>query len=369
LTFGSLNSSGNWTVSTNPIATGTGSVTMTSLGTLKLASANTYSGDTNLGAGAGTINLANTNALQNSSLNQTGSTLVFDSSVGSHAFTFGGLKGSSNIALQDNAGTPNAVALSVGNNNNPTTYSGALSGTGGTLTKIGSGTLALTSSTGSSYTGGTTVSTGTLLANNTTGSATGSGAVAVNGGTFGGTGAVSGSVTVATVSTAATLAPGGASNIGQLNTGALTLNALSTFAYEMNTNASLSAAADLLNAKGTNSLTISGATLSITDAGSTALTPGTKFTLISYNGASPGAFDTYPNLSNITVGANTYVLNYNDSSAGSNFDVGTNTSFVTITVTAVPEAGSFILGALVCLAVGVVVGGKRLFRPAPAEIA
>jgi fibronectin-binding autotransporter adhesin len=366
LTVSSLNSSGNWTVNTNPIATGTGSLTKTGLGTLTLASANTFSGDTILGASAGTIVLANTNALQNSSLNQTGSTLTFDSSVGSHAFTFGGLKGSSNIALQDNAGTPNAVALSVGNNNNSTTYSGALSGTGGTLTKLGSGTLALTSSTGSTYTGGTTVSAGTLLANNTSGSATGSGAVSVNGGTFGGTGAVSGSVNVGAT---AALAPGGASNIGQLNTGALTLNAGSTFAYEMNSNLSLSAAADLLNANGTNSLTISGATLSITDAGSTALTPGTKFTLISYNGASPGAFDTHPNLSNITVGANTYVLNYNDTAAGSNFDVGTNTSFVTITVTAVPEAGSFILGALVCLAVGVVVGGKRLFRGTPADAA
>jgi len=80
--------------------------------------------------------------LQDSTVITGGTGIVFDSSVGSHAFTFGGLSGSANLALQDNAGTPNAVTLSVGNNNGSTTYSGVLSGAGA-LTKIGTGALTL----------------------------------------------------------------------------------------------------------------------------------------------------------------------------------------------------------------------------------
>lgn len=92
-------------------------------------------------------------ALQNSTLTTGGFT--FDGSVSSHAFTFGGLSGSANISLNNG----NAIALSVGQNNSSTTYSGTLSNNG-SLNKIGTGTLTLTGS--QSYTGGTTVSAGTL---------------------------------------------------------------------------------------------------------------------------------------------------------------------------------------------------------------
>ncbi len=72
-----------------------------------------------------------------------GTGIVFDSVVGTHAFTFGGLGGSGNLALLDNAS--NAVALTVGGNNSSTNYSGALSGgNSSTFIKIGTGTLTLT---------------------------------------------------------------------------------------------------------------------------------------------------------------------------------------------------------------------------------
>ena len=69
----------------------------TSSGTLTLSGTNTFTGTTGIINGY-TLILANTNALQNSTYQggeyntDGGGNLVFDSSVSSHAFTFGGLE-------------------------------------------------------------------------------------------------------------------------------------------------------------------------------------------------------------------------------------------------------------------------------------
>ena len=133
------------------------SLTINGAGTLILSGANTYAGTTTLSAGV--LNFQNQNALQNSTFAGGAGSLVFDASVGGHAFTFGGLTGTSGIVLQDNAASPNAVALSVGNNGGTTAFSGVLSGSG-SLTKIGSGALTLTAA--NTYAGLTTVKLGTL---------------------------------------------------------------------------------------------------------------------------------------------------------------------------------------------------------------
>jgi autotransporter-associated beta strand protein len=150
-----------------------GSLTASGPGTLTLSGANTFTGLTSVTGGL--LNLSNSLALQNSTLATGG--IVFDSSVSSHAFTIGGLSGSGNIALADNAVTPNAVALSIGNNNDSTTFSGTLSG-GGSLTKTGTGTLTFSSS--DTYTGGTKINGGVLQTQNT--SALGTGGVTLNAG-------------------------------------------------------------------------------------------------------------------------------------------------------------------------------------------
>ena len=137
---------------------GFGQATLTKAGdgSLTLAAANTYSGDTRVSGG--TLRLADANAMQNSTLdyNNYGGVLSFGTLAG---VNLGGLKGVQSLSLINANADP--VALSVGNNNESTTYSGQLSG-GGSLGKVGTGTLTLTGT--NTYTGGTAVNAGMLQA-------------------------------------------------------------------------------------------------------------------------------------------------------------------------------------------------------------
>lgn len=142
--------------STGTASTATIAMSKIGTGTLTLSGANTFNGNTTVTGG--TLNLSNGTALANSTFIGGGGTLAFDSSVASHAFTFGGLNGSSNLALTDTAAT--AVALTIGGNNNSYTYSGILSGAG-SLTKLGTGTQTLTGL--NTFGGGLTVKAGTVL--------------------------------------------------------------------------------------------------------------------------------------------------------------------------------------------------------------
>ena len=125
-------------------------------GALTLSGANTFTGETKINAGA--ILLDNPNALQNSTLN-------YDNLGGVLGFgtldraTLGGLKGAQALPLTNANGDP--LALTVGQNNESTTYSGQLSG-GGSLAKVGIGSLTLNGT--NNYAGGTAVNAGTLQA-------------------------------------------------------------------------------------------------------------------------------------------------------------------------------------------------------------
>ncbi|WP_162274614.1 autotransporter-associated beta strand repeat-containing protein [Verrucomicrobium sp. GAS474] len=169
-------------------------------GIVQLSGNNTFTGDTRVYAGSLLLGAASGNAslaLQNSTLNlasgDTGTVgfgLISTTTITSA--TLGGLEGSRNLSLQNIASTPAAVALRVGNNNQSTTYSGALTGSG-SLTKIGTGTLTLTGA--NTYAGTTTVSAGTLLVNGS--GSLGAGATTVaSGATLGGNGTISSIVTV-----------------------------------------------------------------------------------------------------------------------------------------------------------------------------
>jgi hypothetical protein len=96
---------------------------------------------------------------------------------------------------------------------------------------------------------------------------------------------------------------------------------------------------------------------------------GTKFTLIRYDaGTLPANVNpftygvtTLGDLSTFTVGANSFSINYFDTTAGSNFFSETSPGlFVTITAVAVPEASAFLFGGL--LAGAICVGKWRQNR-------
>jgi trimeric autotransporter adhesin len=97
-------------------------------GTLELDGVNTFSLDTRIAAGSLQLSAGGTNlSLQNSTLDMNAldaGSLTFRGSTGTVAATLGGLKGTRDIALVNTSGT--AVTLNVGNNNQSTTYSGAL---------------------------------------------------------------------------------------------------------------------------------------------------------------------------------------------------------------------------------------------------
>jgi len=130
------------------------------------------------------LRLANVNALQGATLDLATADVgtVEFTVAGTNTYALGGLQGSRNLAIGGNS-------LSVGGNNQSTTYSGGLSGTG-SVTKAGSGTLRLTGTNNTAA--GTTVSAGTLQVD---GSVAGPLTVAAAG-TLSGTGSVGGNAAI-----------------------------------------------------------------------------------------------------------------------------------------------------------------------------
>ena len=166
---------GSGTLSLLGAVTGTGALSINN-GVLGLAATNNNISGISLNKG-GTLDLLGSNAISNSPLTLSGGTLMFDSSVGSNAFTLGSLSGTGNVALNNNAASPSAIVLTVGSNNLSATDAISFTGSG-SLVKAGTGTLTLAASSG--YSGGTSISAGIVAATNNY--AFGSGTVTVAGG-------------------------------------------------------------------------------------------------------------------------------------------------------------------------------------------
>jgi uncharacterized repeat protein (TIGR02543 family) len=179
----SLNAGGSSSagITINGVISGTGYLVLTNknlgssdngTGTNTLGAANTFSGTATTTTGLGTLALNHVNALQNATLNTaaSGSQQVTFIVPGNKTYNLGALTGADALAIGGNT-------ISVGNKPVDTTFSGAITGSGGGVTKVGGSTLTLTAA--NSYSGATTVTAGTL---NTTTASTGAGSYTVSSG-------------------------------------------------------------------------------------------------------------------------------------------------------------------------------------------
>ncbi len=174
---------------------GSGGITLAGTGGsggIVFSNANTYTGDTKVSGGL--LVLSHALALQNSALDTSGAGTVTLSSV--TAPTFGGLKGSTNLASVITGGYSGVTGITLNPGTGVTdSYSGIIANGSGatTLTKTGAGTQIFSGT--NSFTGATTVTAGTLLIE---GSQSGTGTVTVqSGGTLGGDGSIAGSLSLA----------------------------------------------------------------------------------------------------------------------------------------------------------------------------
>ncbi len=320
--------SGTATINSVIGANVTGVIQNSATSKLTLGAANLYSGNTTVQAG--TLELNNVNALQNSTLDAQSGNVTFLVS-GDNTYNIGGLTGSDDLAIGGNT-------ISVGANDQTTSYSGSITGTG--LTKVGDGVLTLTGSGNSVAT--TSVTGGTLRVNGALTSP-----VTVTGGaTLGGTGTIDGTIAI----TGSTLAPG--ASIESLQSGALTLNDESTFAVELDSGVELDVAADLMKVSG--NLTLNDdvyLTLDDLATSSVRFSAGTTFSIINYTGTWNNGLFTYSGslLADGDIfsdGLTEWQIYYAADAGGSNFAGEYFASSRFVNLVAIPEPASFALLAL-----------------------
>lgn len=229
------------------VISGSGGITLAGTGGsggIVFSNANTYTGDTKVSGGL--LVLSNALALQNSALDTSGAGAVTLSSVTTP--TFGGLKGSTNLASVITSGYTGVTGITLNPGTGVTdSYSGIIANGSGatTLTKTGAGTQTLSGA--NTYTGTTTVNAGTLVLSG--GGTIGTGNLVLGGGTLSvasitgssyalsGTQSLTGSGTILgaagkTLTVAGALAPGSSSTSTiTLDTVAVTLSGTSTFEF------------------------------------------------------------------------------------------------------------------------------------------
>jgi len=315
------------------VISGTGGVRHLGGGTTTLSGASTYSGTTNVAAGA--LQAGAINAFSAASSYAVATLL----DLNNFNQVIGSLSGAGSATL----GSGN---LTTGGDNSSTLFSGIVSGSGG-LTKAGAGTFTLTGA--NTYTGGTTITGGTLQIGNggTTGAIAGNvtdnGTLTINhsddlvfSGTISGTGALVQAGTGRTALTATNTYAGGTTiSAGTLTmgnggtTGSITGNVVDNASFVINRTDNITFAGVI---SGTGSLTkLNTNTLILT--GNSSYTGGTTFdgTLQLGNGGTGGAI--VGNIANNGL----LIVNRSDpitlagviSGAGGLNQVGTGTTFLT----------------------------------------
>jgi autotransporter-associated beta strand protein len=325
-------------------------------GTQVLSGTNVSAGSI-YGVNGGTLQFAKTVALHNDAQANWTASKVIAGSGGTLAFNVGGTgeftSGNVTTLLTNLGGLGGAVASGQGLQAGSAIGFDTTNATGGTftvadniadstgtgggalgLTKLGTETLMLTGT--STYTGPTSVVGGTLAVNGSLGNTAvtvGSGATLQGNGTIGGPVTIQGGGTMAT-----------GNSIESLASGTLTLNALSIFEYEMNSDALPSEAGDLTAVTGDLVLSLGNdAILTLVELGSGIWANDAKLTLVSYTGTwNGGLFDYLGNpLGNgdtINFSGTDWVFRYDDTEHGTNY-IGDLTGSTFVTMTAVPQPG------------------------------
>jgi autotransporter-associated beta strand protein len=299
---------GDTTIGSNIGANVTGVTQNSATSRLILSGTNTYTGATTISAGTLQIGAAGTTGrLSTSSAITNNGALVFNRS--------------------------NAVTQG-------TDFASVIAGTG-SVTQSGAGKLTLSGA--NTYTGATSVSAGTIAVN---GSLANTSTTVSSGGTLQGSGSIGGSVTV---QGGGIIAAG--NSIESLTTGALTLEADSTFAYEINNDAAAGVAGDLTAVTGNLTLDLGNLSiLTLGELGAGSWSIGEKLTLISYSGAWNGGLFSYSSStladdSNINFSGMEWSFNYNDAAAGTNYTGDlTGTSYVTMTAIPEPNTAALVGG-------------------------
>jgi autotransporter-associated beta strand protein/T5SS/PEP-CTERM-associated repeat protein len=313
---------------------GSGPFTKTGSGTLTLSGASSYSGATAVNAGMLQAGAANAFASGSAFTVASGATL----NLASFNQTIGSLAGAGSVTL-------GSATLTTGTDNTSTTFSGAISGTGG-LTKIGAGTLVLSGA--NTYSGGTTLAAGTLtLANNQalgTGALTTTGSVVdyANGVTIANPIVINSNTTQLRVTTGTATQAGVISELNgprpleKIGAGTLVLTAANTYsgpttisAGTLIVNGSIANSAVTVNSSGT--LAGSGVAGAVTVNSGGTLAPGPT--------ASPGAMTVVGNLA-FQSGA-LYVVRVNPSNASRDNVTGGGTATLAGTVNATFASGIY----------------------------
>ena len=194
VTLGSLSGAGNTHFASNGTVTGGisgGTVNVAGLLTSDISGGTVGAGSLTAGTVSGGTN-AITGAAGITTLSNGATTVGGVATIGTMSGGTANLNGATSAITTLNGGTVNlggSTVLSVSNG----TTSGAITGSGGSLTKTGGGTLTL--SAANSYTGTTLVSSGTLLIDGNQTSATGTTTVA-GGARIGGIGTIGGNLTL-----------------------------------------------------------------------------------------------------------------------------------------------------------------------------
>jgi len=152
-----IGGAGNTTISSNAIATSTGTLTKDGAGTLILSANNTYTGATSINAGTLSIAAITNGGVAGALGNSTNAAGNLALGGGTLEYT-GTVNGTTDRNFTLTAGTTSGI--SVANSTVSLTISGAAATSTGNLTKTGAGTLILSGA--NAYTGATTINAGTL---------------------------------------------------------------------------------------------------------------------------------------------------------------------------------------------------------------